>query len=186
MALNHKNKKVLFLLTMQEYHPYFFTATIKDWKHLLKPDKYKEIIVDSLRFLVAEKRVRVFGFVIMPNHLHLIWQVLDGHRYQDVQRDFLKYTAQKIKNDLMTYHPKVLEHFKSENKDRKYQIWKYNSLSIELYSEKVFEQKLDYIHNNPIQAKWSLAKLPEDYKYSSAGYYYNGKFKYEFLSHYLD
>ena len=86
----------------------------------------------------------------------------------------------------MTYHPKVLEHFKSENKDRKYQIWKYNSLSIELYSEKVFEQKLDYIHNNPIQAKWALALLPEDYKYSSAGYYYNGEFKYEFLSHYLD
>ena len=55
---------------MQEYHAYFFTATIKEWKHLLKPDKYKEIIVDSLRFLVAEKRVRVCGFVIMPNHIH--------------------------------------------------------------------------------------------------------------------
>ena len=45
----------------------FYTATILEWKHLLKPDKYKQIIVDSLTYLVNEQRVKIFGFVIMSN-----------------------------------------------------------------------------------------------------------------------
>jgi len=52
---------------------YFTTATVKDWKHLLRPDKYKTIITDSLSYLVKEQTVRVYAFVMMPNHFHLIW-----------------------------------------------------------------------------------------------------------------
>lgn len=44
-----------------EYYIQFFTATILDWKHLLKQDKYKQMIVDSLRFLVREGRAKVYG-----------------------------------------------------------------------------------------------------------------------------
>jgi REP element-mobilizing transposase RayT len=171
---------------MIEHHPYFFTATINGWKHLLKPDKYKDIIIESLRFIVQNKRAKVYGFVIMPNHLHLIWQVMDGVKYENLQRDFLKFTAQRIKFDLIEKHPKVLEMFKSDNKDRRYQIWKYNSLSIELFSQTVFTQKLDYIHNNPIQEKWNLATNIEDYKYSSASFYYSGDNKYDFITHFRD
>ena len=81
------------------YHPQFFTATILNWMPLLKEDKYKDIIVSSLKFLVANKRVKVFSFVIMPNHLHFIWQIQPEHEREEVQRDFLKYTAQKIRFD---------------------------------------------------------------------------------------
>ncbi len=52
--------------------PQFFTATILEWKRLLKPDKYKDIIISSLEFLVQNKRVQVNAFVIMDNHIHLI------------------------------------------------------------------------------------------------------------------
>jgi putative transposase len=75
----------------QLYHPQFFTATILDWKHLLKPDKYKELIIESLKFLTGEKRVEVFAFVIMSNHLHLIWKVREGHRKENVQKGFLNF-----------------------------------------------------------------------------------------------
>ena len=57
----------------QEYaqeQPQFFTATIQEWKHLLKEEKYKNIIVDTLKFLVTEGNVTINGFVIMPNHMH--------------------------------------------------------------------------------------------------------------------
>lgn len=74
-------------------YPQFFSATNLEWKKLLKPDKYKDIIVCSIKFLVKNKRVRVFSFVIMPNHIHLIWQMLPEHKPNAVQRDFLKYTA---------------------------------------------------------------------------------------------
>jgi putative transposase len=46
------------------YWPQFFTATILEWKQLLKQDKYKNIIIDSLRFLVLEKRITLYAFVI--------------------------------------------------------------------------------------------------------------------------
>ena len=48
-----------------EYYVQFFTATILEWKHLLKQDQYKDIIVESLRYFVKEQRVKVNAFVIM-------------------------------------------------------------------------------------------------------------------------
>lgn len=53
---------------------YFWTNTIKDWKHLLKQDKYKQLIINSLKELVDKKLITVYAFVIIPNHIHLIWE----------------------------------------------------------------------------------------------------------------
>jgi len=78
-------------------YPQFYTATNLLWKGLLKPDKYKDIVIESLKFMVQNKRIKLFAFVIMDNHLHLIWQMLGGIKQQNVQRDFMKYTAQQIK-----------------------------------------------------------------------------------------
>jgi putative transposase len=73
------------------YHQTFFTATIYKWISVLQYEECKQIIVDSLNFLVEKKRVRVFAFVIMPNHIHLIWQIQEGHSKENVQRDLLKF-----------------------------------------------------------------------------------------------
>ena len=164
----------------------FFTATILEWKHLLKQDKYKGIILESLTFLVREKRVKLFGFVIMPNHIHLIWFILPPHKQEEVQRDFLKYTGQQIKFDLKANHPQVLEKFYVGLKDRSYQFWERNALSVDLYSRQVIEQKLEYIHLNPLGARWDLVTKPEYYKWSSANYYEAGKDELGILTHYMD
>lgn len=108
---------------VQEHYVQFFTATVLQWKHLLKPDKYKQLILNSLQFLVVHGRVKVYGFVIMINHIHVIWHIQPGHKREDVQRDFLKYTAQRIKADLEKNHPKALPLFLVNAKDRRYQIW---------------------------------------------------------------
>ncbi len=68
--------------------------------------------------------------------------------------------------------------------DRKFQVWERNSLSVDLFTEKVFLQKLDYVHNNPVQPKWNLAILPEEYEWSSAEFYETGTNKFSFLTHY--
>jgi putative transposase len=78
-------------------YPTYFTATNLEWKKLLQPDKYKDIVISSMKFLVKDKRVKIFSFVIMENHIHLIWQMLPDNDPEAVQRDFLKYTAQRIK-----------------------------------------------------------------------------------------
>lgn len=158
----------------------FFTATCLEWKHLLKSDKYKDVIIESLRFLVTHHRVVVYGFVIMQNHLHLIWQMQEGHKREHVQRDFLKFTAQRIKEDLTQHHPQVLERFRVNARDRTYQFWERNPLTVALWTPAVAVQKLNYGHQNPVRA--GLCEKAEDYRYSSALYYHSGEDNWGFLS----
>ena len=120
----------------------------------------------------------------MAKHIHLIWRMCAGIDPENVQRDFLKYTAQKIKADLRKYDPDFLEDFRVDAKDRKYQFWERNPLSVELRTHAVFLQNLEYIHQNPVRA--GLCSLPEEYKYSSAGLYLTGVDNWGFLTHYRD
>ena len=163
-------------------YPQFITATIYQWKHLLKPDKYKEVLVASLQFLVRDDRVIVYAFCILSNHIHLIWQMKPGHSREHVQRDFLKFTAQTIRFDLGKNHPDVLSHFQVNLKDRKYQFWKRNALSVDLFTDTVFRQKLNYIYQNPVKA--GICETPEDYLWSSARFYESGDLTYNFLTYY--
>ncbi len=168
-----------------DYHLQFFTATILEWKPLLKDDSYKDIVIKSLQFLKNEGSIVIYAFVIMPNHIHLIWQIQDGYKQDKVQMRFLKFTAQKMKFKLIDTNDKRLDQFVVNAKDRQYQFWERNSLSIDLWSENVFMQKLDYIHNNPLQDKWQLAEFPEDYKYSSAKFYESECDEFGLVTHYM-
>ena len=165
------------------YHPQYFTATILDWQHLLKPDKYKDIIIQSLKFFVKEKRIELNAFAIMSNHIHLIWQIQTGHKTENVQRDFLKYTSQTIIRDLELNHLEVLKVFEVNLKDRKYQVWQRNPLSIDLWTKEVYIQKMEYIHNNPVTA--GICSYPEQYKYSSAKFYETGKDEFGIVTHWV-
>jgi len=162
--------------------PEFYTATILDWKALLKEDKFKNIIISSLRYLVTGNKIKLYAFVIMDNHIHLIWQTIEEHTPARVRHSFMKFTAQQIKFELIKTNPEFLKEFKVDKKDREYQFWKRYALSIELYTEKVFLQKIEYIHNNPVKA--GLCKYSEDYQYSSASYYNGGNDRFEILSSY--
>lgn len=74
----------------------------------------------------------------------------------------MKYTAQMLIKDLRNNHNEVLERFKVKASDRKYQIWERNALSVALWSQIVFRQKLNYIHANPVVA--GVCQFPEQYK----------------------
>ncbi len=79
---------------------FFFTATILQWQPLLKNDNNKNIIIDTLRFLVKENRITLFGFVIMPNHIHLVWNTKDGMEKNLTQGSLLRFTANSIIKEL--------------------------------------------------------------------------------------
>ena len=117
----------------------------------------------------------------MSNHIHLIWQVQPGNEPSAVQ--FMRYTAQQIKFELIKDDPDLLEKCKVNKGDREYQIWKREPLGIELLTEAVFNQKLDYIHSNPVVA--GLCKLPEEYYYSSALFYEHRIDHFNMLTHYM-
>ena len=163
---------------------YFFTATNLNWTMLLEEEEHKNIVISSLRYLSENKRIKVLGFVIMPNHIHLIWQILEPHRNENIQRDFLKYTAQQIKWKLVNNNSKLLNDILVNAKDRRYQLWERNPLWFELDNTDTLLQKLNYIHNNPCKEKWLLAEKPEDYPFSSAGFYTLDKRDFDFLVRY--
>jgi len=163
-------------------HADFITVTCLEWKHLLEEDGMKEIIISSLTFLVKQDRVSVYAFCLMSNHIHLIWQILGDHKRSNVQRDFLKYTGQRILARLEEVKSPLLTELCVNAKDRKYQVWERNALSVPLYSDRFFFQKLDYIHKNPVEA--GLCRYPDDYYYSSAAFYYQNVKNFDFLSHF--
>ncbi|MEO6693860.1 MAG: transposase, partial [Ignavibacteria bacterium] len=143
---------------------FFFTATILEWKHILNPDKYKDVIIESFKFLVREKRVRIFAFVIMPNYFHTVWKINESLEKSDFQRDTLKYTSQTILRDLKLNHTEIHNKLYVGAKDRKYQLWERNPLSVPLLTQRVVEQKINYIHFNPVHPRWKLVDEPHHYK----------------------
>ena len=162
-------------------YPQFTTATCLDWKPVLENDREKDVIIDSMRFLVNDGRVNIFGFIIMINHFHLIWQVMCKWELEVVQRDFLKFTGQHILKNFRNVRSCLHEELVVDSQDRKRQVWERNSLSIPLWSPRVCDQKLDYIHMNPVKA--GLCARPENYKYSSARFYILNEKNWDFLTH---
>jgi len=163
---------------------YFFTATILNWKPVLQNDHHKFIVINSLEFLSTQKKVSIYAFVIMPTHIHLIWCIHQSP--SKVQQSFMKYTAQSILENMKRNNDSLLPALIVNAADRKYQVWQRNSLPIELYSDYVTWQKLDYIHNNPCVGKWRLAESPEEYRFSSASFYMCNKSEWNFLKHIMD
>lgn len=150
----------------------------------MTPDKYKDVIIDSLKYLADHKKIVVYGFVIMPNHLHLIWELLERNGMEKPNASLMKFTSHRIQADLRKHHREVLEIFKVEdNLSREYHFWQREGWPMVLYTPKVIFQKLDYIHNNPVQGKWMLSDSPVDYKYSSAKFYETGIDEFGFLTH---
>ena len=137
----------------------------------------------SLMFLVNENRIWLYGYVIMPNHVHILWRKQDLWIDKSVQQQFLKFTAQQIKFNLFANFPEELKNYRSSQADRLYHFWERRPFNATMNNRNVLEQKLDYIHNNPIKKK--LCELPEHYVYSSARYYLLGE-ENSFITHYME
>jgi putative transposase len=150
---------------------YFWTATINKWQRLLAEDKYKDVIINSLQHLSNQGKIDVFAFVIMPNHIHLIWQINEPNGKESPQGSLLKFTAHEFKKLLQSERPDKLHDYRVKANNKSFEFWQRDSLAIPVYSRKVAFQKLKYIHNNPLAEHWQLVKAPSEYKYSSARYY---------------
>ena len=139
--------------------------------------------MESLNFLVKDKRIWLYGYVIMQNHIHILWRKQDAWIYKSIQQQFLKFTAQKIKFNLQENFPSELQKYRSTQSDRAYHFWERRPYKATVFNRNVCEQKLDYIHYNPVKA--GLCTLPEEYPYSSAKYYLSNAND-PLLTHYME
>jgi putative transposase len=158
---------------------YFWTATIHKWLPLLSKDFNKKVIVDCLKYLSDKELITVYAFVIMPNHIHLIWQQNGLNGKETPKGSLLKFTSHSFLKELKVNGKLNLYEVNAANK--KHEIWQRDSLGVEIYSREVAKQKLDYLHFNPVSAKWLLAKDDLGYHFSSARFYESGVDEFGFL-----
>jgi putative transposase len=74
-------------------YPYFLTCTIVGWLPVFTRPEAFQIVLDSWNFLQKKERLRLFGYVVLENHLHLIAR---SDNLADEIGDFKSYTARRI------------------------------------------------------------------------------------------
>lgn len=165
---------------------YFWTSTIKDWIKLLQPESYKQLIIETLKDLVDRKLIKIYAFVIMHNHVHIVWKNIALNGKEMPAASFNKKIAHEILKDLKLNNQKMLQHFMVQEHSRSFRIWQRDALAILMDNRGKLEQKISYIHRNPLQERWNLVAFPEDYKWSSAKFYHDGIDEFQILTHYMD
>jgi REP element-mobilizing transposase RayT len=153
---------------------YFLTVTTVDWVDVFTRPVYKNIIIDSLRYCISNKGLEVYGYVIMTNHLHLIVRNPTDFGLSATIRDFKKFTAKSI-IETVNKEPEsrrewLLHRFlwnaAQHERNSIHQVWQQHNHAVEIRSRQFFDQRLNYIHQNPVRAE--IVAAPEDYIYSSA------------------
>jgi putative transposase len=159
---------------------YFITATVIDWVDLFTRPVYKHILIDSLEHCTQNKGLVIYAYVIMTNHVHLLVSINEENKLEATIRDFKKFTSKKfieaIEENAESRREWLLKKF-SFASDRikrgsKYKIWKDGFHPVEMSNREILEQKLNYIHENPVIEE--IVVNVEDYKYSSAINYAGG------------
>ncbi len=154
---------------------YFVSFAVVNWLDVFTRHVYKEILLDSLRFSQKEKGMEIISWCIMTNHVHLVFRSINGIKPGLLLGDFKRFTSRSIVKDIKENSREskrefLLEEFsKAASKTsnvKHYQFWQHDNKPIELWSNKVIQEKINYIHNNPVEE--GLVFRAEDYKYSSA------------------
>ncbi|MFD2570794.1 transposase [Spirosoma soli] len=156
---------------------YFLTLQVIDWVDVFSRRVYRDIVLDSLTYCRQHKGLEVFGYVVMTNHVHLMVRARHEN-LSDVLRDLKKFTANTIlkeiaANEVESRKDWMLKRFEFaaqrhvRNSTR--QFWTHENHAIEIITNKFIDQKLNYIHQNPVRAGW--VEEPQEYLYSSARNY---------------
>ncbi len=153
---------------------YFVTTTVMNFDKIFSLSReYNLIIINSLKYLIDENKIRLFAYVIMPNHLHLVMYIPSGESIIDFMRDFKKFTSVEIRKlSERENRISMLERFKRNAefaKNQRYKIWMDRYDELILSTERMMGIKVNYINYNPVRA--GLVEKPEDWEFSSARNY---------------
>lgn len=166
---------------MREF--YFTTITVNFWTSVFQDfPKTNDIILESFNYMSCNWKVRIYAFVIMRDHVHVVWSVDNSIKtIKEIVFSFKSFTSHKIIKILKTKPDYLSHYFTSIRKDRKYKFWKLKSLSIHLLNPNIVFQKINYIHKNPTKGNYKVCSAAEEYQYSSAKLYKYGCSEFAFL-----
>ncbi|MDR9419950.1 REP-associated tyrosine transposase [Gracilimonas sp.] len=169
---------------LDESYPYFITSSIVGGYSLFKEKRFINVIIDGLNFLSRERNISIYAYVIMPNHLHFISQGRNLSKYVSSFKSFAaRQSIDKLKEEENEFWLDRLKEARVNTKiDREYQLWTEGFHPKQIFSSKVMEQKINYIHYNPVTA--GLVEKESDWLYSSYGDYYGNSTRFVDIERY--
>ncbi|TRX56178.1 transposase [Fulvivirga sp. M361] len=147
---------------------YFVTFAVVYWIDVFTRRTYREIFMDSLRFCQKNKGLELYAYCLMSNHVHLIIGTNGENKIQNLLRDLKKYTSVKIIEAIKTHYGESRKEWmlwmfeqagRRNSNNKRYQFWQQHNHPIELDTNELMTQKLNYIHNNPVKAGIVLPDL---------------------------
>jgi len=155
---------------------YYLTFQVVSWVDIFTRVAYKDIVIDSFKYCIDKKGLELYAFVIMTNHIHLIARAKEGFMMSDIIRDFKKFTANRILDQIKlpseSRRDWMLKRFefaaKNHQRNSEYQFWTHENHPIELFSKEFIGQKLHYIRHT---VRAGIVENAEEYIYSSAKNY---------------
>lgn len=153
---------------------YFISFATVFWIDVFIRNEYKKILLESWKYCQQEKGLKIYAWIIMSNHVHMIIGS-EGTPLENIIRDMKSYTSRKLKeaikgNRYESRREWMLEMMEcaglKNSNNTNFQFWQQHNQPIELSDNRMMDQKLDYLHNNPVVA--GIVDKPEAYVYSSA------------------
>jgi putative transposase len=128
--------------------------------------EYIEILLENLRYCQQNKGLKIYSWVVMSNHCHLIVRT-EGHNLSDVIRDFKKFTAKAIVNAIEENTKESRKRWLLWllKKEEQVVFWKEGYHGVEISDQNMFDSKLTYIYLNPVRA--GFVEKEEEYLWSS-------------------
>ena len=153
---------------------FFITLTVVSWVDVFTRKTYCDELVKNIQYCQKHKGLELYAYVIMTNHIHLIARQKGG-RLNCLLRDFKSYSAKQLlamiydnpmesRRDWMKIVFQYNAKFRQQNAENMF--WQKTNHPIDCYSRQIFQQKINYIHENPVRA--GLVAEPGDWLYSSA------------------
>jgi len=149
-------------------HPHFVTCTVLHWLPLFTRQESVAIIIECLKFLQTKDNLKIYAYVILENHLHMVVSSDDLHKSM---QSFKQYTAKQLlellkKENATTLLEQLAFYKKAHHKEKSYQVWEEGYQPKRIQGEAMMQVKIDYIHNNPVKRGYVDDAI--HWRYSSA------------------
>ena len=170
-------------MAIKDRNIYFYTGTIQNWQPVFYDfPQTIDIVLKGMEYIVTNEDVKIYAFVIMKDHIHIVWEFGNSLLIDDILNRFRRYTGKAIMEFIRNIDEEYLNHFKSERLDRVHKIWKINPSNFHLINEAIVIQKIGYINDNPTKGDYEVVDCSENYLHSSAKAYLENRSNYSFLT----
>jgi len=162
---------------------HFVTTRTYESRPYFRNEEFCRILMDELGFYAEKYGFSLLGYVIMPDHVHLLlwWdkvekpdlnisKIMQGIKGATA-RQIIGLTTGRLEHMLQPCSMTVPKSTRSHKRKLRYRLWQHGFYDFNIYAEEKLVEKLNYIHHNPVKA--GLVSLPDDYKWSSYKLYFD-------------